>query len=132
MPLAGLRFWNVLDVFCQPTLVPSVGRTLATALAFGVPSIASNIEGLRALVTDARNGLSVPPGDSSALAAGVLELLADPEQARNLGREGRQGILREYRPDVEAERLATVYRNALAINDSTNALNRHRFATSQS
>lgn len=116
IPLVGLRFWNVLDVFCQPTLVPSVGRTLATALAFGVPSVASNIDGLRALVSHAENGLSVTPGDSQALAGLVLELLADPDRARNLAREGRRRILRDYRPDEEAERLATVYREALSEN----------------
>ncbi len=113
IPLAGLRFWNVLDVFCQPTLVPSVGRTLATALAFGVPSVASDIEGLRALIVHNEHGLRVTPGDSAALSGRVLELLADPDRARRLGREGRRMILRDYRPDDEARRLALVYEEAI-------------------
>ena len=113
VPQAGLRFWNVLDVFCQPSLIPSVGRTLATALAFGVPSVASDIEGLRALIVHNDNGLRVTTGDSAELSASVLELLADPDRARRLGQKGRRMILREFRPDHEAQRLSLVYEEAI-------------------
>lgn len=113
IPVVGLRFWNVLDVYCQTALEPSVGRTLATALAFGVPSVASDIGGLRALVEHGRNGLRVPPGDSSALAAQVLALLADSASARRLGHEGRELILREFNPEAETLMLAGVYAEAL-------------------
>lgn len=113
IPVVGLRFWSVLDVFCQTSLVPSVGRTLATALAFGVPSVASDIKGLRALVTHGENGLSVTPGDSSALARGILELLADPERARRLGGEGRAVMRRDFHPDAETRELADLYAGLL-------------------
>ena len=113
IPVVGLRFWSVLDVFCQPSLVPSVGRTLATALAFGVPSVASDIQGLRALVDHERTGLRVPPGDSTALARAIDLLLADPPGARALGQEGRAMILRDFCPDDEARCLADVYAEAL-------------------
>ncbi len=112
-PVVGLRFWNVLDVYCQPALSPSVGRTLATALAFGVPSIASDIDGLRALVTHDENGLRVAPGDSSALARMILDLLDDPVRARTLGRNGRAIILRDYQPEAEVRALANLYHEVL-------------------
>jgi glycosyltransferase involved in cell wall biosynthesis len=117
IPVVGLRFWSVLDVFCQPSLVPSVARTLATALAFGVPAIASDIEGLRALVDHGRSGLLVPPGDSGALARTILDLLSDPDAARRLGALGRAVIRRDYHPDTEARLLADVYRQALDRDD---------------
>ncbi len=113
IPLVGLRFWDVLDLYCQPSLVPSVGRPLATALAFGVPSIASDIEGLRALVTHDRNGLRVAPGDSGALAKAILGLLEDPERANALGKQGQADIARDCHPDAEASGLVAVYREAL-------------------
>jgi glycosyltransferase involved in cell wall biosynthesis len=114
IPVVGLRFWSVLDVYCQTALVPSAGRALATALAFGVPSVASDLAGLRALIDPGRTGLRVPPGDAGALASTILALLADPEGARRLGREGRAFILREFDPEAEARQLAQVYRDALA------------------
>lgn len=117
IPVVGLRFWSVLDVYCQPALGPSVGRTLATALAFGVPSVASDVGGLRALIDDGATGLRVAAGDSGALAARILELLADPDAARRLGQQGRAVILREFRPETEGRLLAAVYRDALPATD---------------
>jgi glycosyltransferase involved in cell wall biosynthesis len=113
IPVVGLRFWSVLDVFCQPSTVPSVGRTLATALAFGVPAVASDIEGLRALVDHEVNGLRVPPGDSTALAGAILRLLAEPDRADELGRQGRTRIARDFRPEAEALKLSDLYAETL-------------------
>ncbi|HMB04434.1 MAG TPA: glycosyltransferase family 4 protein [Isosphaeraceae bacterium] len=111
--LVGSRFWSVLDLYCQTTLVPTVGRTLAIAQSFGVPSIASDVEGLRALVAHDETGLRVTPGDSTALARTILALLADPERARSLGRRGRESVRRDFDPEAEAHGLATVYRRVL-------------------
>ncbi len=108
-PVVGLRFWNVLDIYCQTSIVPTVGRTLAMALASGVPSIASDIEGLRTLVEDEVTGLRVPPGDSAALARTILTLLNDPDRARSLGARGREVIRRDFDADAEVRNLLAVY-----------------------
>ena len=118
IPVVGLRFWKVLDVYCQPSLAPTVGRTLATALAFGVPSIASDIEGLRALIQDGVNGYHVEPGESSGMARLILEILANPDEARELGRKGREVILRDFQPATEADNLVRIYREAVAQDTS--------------
>ena len=111
--LLGLRFWSVLDLFCQMSLIPTVGRTLAIAQSFGVPALASDVEGLRALVAHEANGVLVPPGDSTALAHAILDLLANPERARRLGARGREAVRRDLNPEAEAESLAAVYRQVL-------------------
>ena len=105
----GLSFWNVLDVYCQPTSVPTVGRNLARALAHGLPAIASDIEGLRSLVIHNGTGLRVPPGDTNALARAILDLLADRSLACRLGQRGREAVARDYDLDREAIALADLY-----------------------
>jgi glycosyltransferase involved in cell wall biosynthesis len=107
---AGLTFWDVLDIYCQTSVSPTVGRPLTLAMASGVPSIVSNVEGLRTLVKDGETGLSVSHGDSNALARSIVELLADPARSRLLGESGRQAILRDCHPDRETERLGDLYR----------------------
>jgi glycosyltransferase involved in cell wall biosynthesis len=109
-PAVGPQFWNVLDVYCQPATGPSTGRTLAAAMASGVPAIASDVEGLRSLVTHEETGLRVPPENSGALAEAILSLLADPERAHRLGLHGRARIRQEFDPASEASLLAAVYR----------------------
>jgi glycosyltransferase involved in cell wall biosynthesis len=113
IPLLGLRFWDVLDVFCQTAHEPALGRPLATALAFGVPSVASDVEGLRDLVTHDVNGLLVPPSDSGALATAVIGLLEDSQRAARLGLEGRAFVRRDFHPETEALILVAAYEESL-------------------
>jgi glycosyltransferase involved in cell wall biosynthesis len=111
--LEGFRFWSVLDVFCLTSLVPTVGLSLARAMAAGVPSIASEVAGLRALIDHDGSGLFVPPDNSSALAETILSLLSDPEQARRVGQQGRERVLRDFHPDDEARELDGIYQSVL-------------------
>ena len=109
----GLSFWDVLDVYCQPSTVPTVGRNLARAMAHGIPSVAADIEGLRALVAHGVTGLRVPPSDTDALARSILDLLADRPRAARLGLDARAAVLRDYDLDREADKLANLYRQAM-------------------
>ena len=110
----GQTFWDALDVFCHTSLGPTTGRPLALAMAHGVPSVASDVEGLRALVADGSTGVRIAPGDPSALARAVTALLAEPDRARRLGEAARESIARAHRPDAEADRLAALYAEVAA------------------
>jgi glycosyltransferase involved in cell wall biosynthesis len=90
------------DLFCAADMlvVPSIeraGRTegapqvLLEALAAGVPVVASDVPGLRALAGAA--ALYAPPGDAPALRAAVRAVLAGDTAARvRLGRERAAGL----------------------------------------
>ena len=110
----GLDFWRVLDVFCQTSVAPTVGRPLLRAMAGGVPSIATDVEGLRSLVDPGESGLVVPHGDSVALAGSIVGLLEDRDRARLLGESGRRAVSRDHHPDRQAERLDLLYREVMA------------------
>jgi len=106
----GPRFWTVLDIYCQPSLVPSTGRTLALALGEGLPSIATRVKGLHALIDHGSSGLVVPPGNPESLAAAIIDLLDNPDQAVLLGRRGQETIRARFDVEVEADLLASLYR----------------------
>jgi glycosyltransferase involved in cell wall biosynthesis len=106
----GARFWSVLDIYCQPSLVPTTGRPLALAQAAGVPSIASGVKGLLAQIDPGKSGLIVAPGDPQALARALIQLLDHPEHAASVGRRGQEAARRRFDPEVEADLLASLYR----------------------
>lgn len=115
LPAVGERFWSALDLYCQPSLVPSSGRALTLALARGVPSVASNVQGLRGLIQPGRSGLLAAPGDAAALADAVTHLIDHPEHALALGRAARERILARFSLDAEADRLAALYRRCAEV-----------------
>jgi glycosyltransferase involved in cell wall biosynthesis len=81
------------DVVVNPVLVPEgFGRATAEAAAAGRPVIASRVGAIPEVFSDQRSALLVPPGDTSALAAAVTKLRADPELAERLVVAGRRVV----------------------------------------
>lgn len=115
LPVIGERFWSALDLYCQPSLAPSSGRTLTLALARGVPSIASNIQGLRGLIQSGQSGLFAAPGDASALADAITHLIDHPDRALALGLTARERVLARFNLDAEADHLADLYRRCAEL-----------------
>jgi glycosyltransferase involved in cell wall biosynthesis len=96
-PQADLR-----PLFRQAGLLALSSRTEALpnvvleAMAAGLPVAATAVGGVPELVTPARTGWLVAPGDAPGLAAGITRLLEDPEQCRVFGRAGRQRAERDF------------------------------------
>jgi glycosyltransferase involved in cell wall biosynthesis len=111
-PNAGSRFWGALDIYCQPAVVSSAGRTLIQAFGHAFPCIATDVKGLRLLIDHNENGLSVPPRDPAALAAAMISLLDHPEEARRLGAHALERARAIFDPAAEADRLVDLYHRA--------------------
>lgn len=85
-----------------PSVVTETGKmegipvSLMEAMAMEVPVVATRISGISELVEDGVNGLLVRPGDSRELAAAALLIIETPPRAREMGRAGRETVLREY------------------------------------
>lgn len=79
---------RTLEVYVQA----SHGETLSTAVlqawATGLPVVATDVGGLRDLVTPT-DGLLVPEGDAATLAGALADLADDPTRRRMLGAAGR-------------------------------------------
>jgi phosphatidylinositol alpha-mannosyltransferase len=106
------RYHAAADVFVASAVgQESFGMALVEAMAAGVPVVASDIPGFREVVRDGIEGLLVPPGDPSALAAALRRVLADTELATALGRAGRERAER-YRWDRVCTEVEIAYRDA--------------------
>jgi glycosyltransferase involved in cell wall biosynthesis len=67
------------DLFVCPSIWLEGGPTVAIeAQAVGTPVMGSRIGGLAEIVEDGKNGRLVPPGDASALASAIAEVVANP------------------------------------------------------
>lgn len=88
--------YEAADIFVLPAVVDAKGDTeglgvvLLEALRFERPVIASAVGGITDIIEDGRTGLAVPPGDPVALGAAIQRLIADPDLARRLARQGRE------------------------------------------
>ena len=93
------------------------GLVALEAYAAGCPVVPSGIGGLLDTVQDGVTGRLVPPGDVSALARALGDLLADPALSNRMGLEGYRLIDREFRLDLHLERLEAAYSRSMALRD---------------
>jgi phosphatidylinositol alpha-mannosyltransferase len=78
------------DVYCAPnTGGESFGIVLVEAMAAGAAVIASSLNAFRRVLDDGRAGRLVETGSPEELAAGIVELLSDPEARERLVAAGR-------------------------------------------
>jgi putative colanic acid biosynthesis glycosyltransferase WcaI len=66
------------------------------------------------LLHEAGSAVTVPPGDSTAIAGAVRELAHDPARRQELGRSGRAFVERSERREQSAERLVAAVERLLA------------------
>ena len=102
------RLMACFDLFVLPSLNEGMGRVLVEAMAAGRPIVASNTGGIPDLVRDGENGILVPPGDSTALADGILRLIRHPRQAHRMGRTG-QRLSRDYSVEAMVQKIEKLY-----------------------
>lgn len=88
------ELYALMDIFVLPSQREGFPRSPMEASAMGVPCIVTDIRGCREVVVHEQNGLLVPLKDSQALASAMLDLLRNPEKARQMGVTG-QRIARE-------------------------------------
>jgi phosphatidyl-myo-inositol alpha-mannosyltransferase len=79
------------DAFCAPALRgESFGIVLLEGMASGTPVVASDIDGYRTVATDGLDAVLVPPGDATALAGALSDVLAGGPRVESLVEGGRK------------------------------------------
>ncbi len=88
--------------------------SLLEARAVGVPVICTDMGGLPEMVHDGLDGLVVPRADAHALAGAIRRLANDRGVAQEMGRRGKERLLRDNSPDAHYARLMTTYEAAIS------------------
>ncbi|MDA8094311.1 MAG: glycosyltransferase family 4 protein [Betaproteobacteria bacterium] len=83
------RWLAITDVFCLPSYREGFGNVVVEAAAMGVPTVGTDIVGLRDTIVAGETGLLVPPKDVHALTVALTDLLGDDEKRRRMGQNAR-------------------------------------------
>lgn len=100
------------DIYVLPSRYETFPMGLLEAYACGKPVIASNINGLRELVTE-KNGLLVEFGDEAHLANCLKWMLTHQDKALEMGRAGRCLVEEGFTIKTTVDKLEKTYKEAL-------------------
>ncbi len=104
---------RAIDVYVMPSHQEGLGTSILDALWCEVPLVAAAAGGIPEIVHHEVNGLLVPPKDGPAVAAAVLRLLKNSDEAARLGARGPQIVESRYTVEKMVEGNIGVYRRLL-------------------
>ena len=81
--------------------------------AMGLPVVATRGGQITELIEDGRTGLTYEAGDSAQLAEQILNLLAAPDEARQMGQQARQHIQNWHSWDNMAQTVLSICQNVV-------------------
>jgi teichuronic acid biosynthesis glycosyltransferase TuaC len=102
------------SVFALPSWDEGLGCVYLEAMSSGRPVIACQGQGISEIIEHGKNGWIIPKDGLEQIAQGLTVLLGSPEVSARIGVAARQTILEKLTLSHQAERLATIYRSAIA------------------
>ncbi len=100
---------GMADVFVFSSMSEGLPLAVLEAMAASLPIVSFHLAGLDDIVEEGQQGFQVAPRDSDALAAKVLEVVADRERAAAMGEAARQTVVERYDVDTSVRCLERVY-----------------------
>ena len=109
------RWYRTADLHVFPSIgsAEAFGLVVLEAAASGVPSIVSDLPGVRTVVIDGDTGLHVRPNDPDALRDAIQRLLRSADQRVNMARRARERAEREFAWPLLIERLERTYTHVM-------------------
>jgi glycosyltransferase involved in cell wall biosynthesis len=98
------------DVFVLTSLWEGLPYVVLEAMSFGLPVVATSVDGIPEAVEDDVTGILVSPSRPDAVASALAALLADPARRAAMGEAGRTRVASHFGLDAMADALVAVYR----------------------
>lgn len=101
--------YRAADVCVFPSRYEPLGNVVIQAWAHGLPVVAAESQGPKALIQDGKDGLLVPVDDAEALAAGVRRLLDEPALRAGFAAAGLTRVAGEFSEAAVVDRWKSLF-----------------------
>lgn len=101
------------DIAVLPSFYEGMPLAAIEALGAGRAMVATAVDGTSEVVVDGKTGLTVPPGDATALAEAICWLLRHPVERCALGTAGRLWVLENFSEKTQVRRTQELYLRVL-------------------
>jgi glycosyltransferase involved in cell wall biosynthesis len=98
-----------IDILVLSSLWEGLPVILLEAMAAARPVVSTAVDGIRGVALPDETALLVPTSSPSALAQACLQLIGDPQRARQMGTVGRGRVLENYSLDAMINRISALY-----------------------
>ncbi len=109
------KIYQSADIHVLPSIDQSEAFGLVTleAMATGIPSVVSNLPGVRSVIEPEVTGLLVEPGSIESLVIALDRLLTDEKLRKTMGEKARKRSEDQYSQAKRTVRLINIYKNVI-------------------
>lgn len=100
-------------IFLLPSVAEALPVSLMEAQAAGLPVVATRVGSVDSIVSDGISGFLVEPRDPEALTERLGRLLEKPDRWPEMGRAGREHVVRHYDVNSLNDRLVDIFTRLL-------------------
>jgi len=104
---------SIMDIFILPSLNEGMGKVLLQSQHLGKPIIATDVGGVREIVTNGVNGFLVTSRDSGSIAQRSIELLKSDAMRTKMGDAGRANVGERFSIETMVKNIASLYEELL-------------------
>ena len=80
-------------------------------MAAGIPVIASNFTHWKKMIEENKCGICVNPTDTQKVARTIEWIIAHPDEAKQMGQNGRRAVVEKYNWATESQKLISLYQS---------------------
>lgn len=106
--------FRAMDLFVMPSLWEGLSLAMLSAMAAGLPVVATNVGGVREVLGNDDRGFVLPPGDADALTERIAWCHAHPDAATHKGAAGATYVRTHYSDEAMVKRVEEVYERAIS------------------
>jgi glycosyltransferase involved in cell wall biosynthesis len=105
---------SAFDVFALPSLAEGTPMVVYSAMALGLPIVASAVNGVAEILENERCALLIKPADAGELTTAIDRLLAAPALGRALGDAARRRVEERYSAEKSVKIFESLYQSLIA------------------
>ncbi|MBA7507581.1 N-acetyl-alpha-D-glucosaminyl L-malate synthase [subsurface metagenome] len=104
-----LSYYQLCDLYLQPSLEEGFCRAILEAMACGKPVIGTPVGEIPKFITESRAGILIPDSLPAEISRAVIKLLASEEVRRELGERAREYVAAGYSWQAVARQTVNLY-----------------------
>jgi glycosyltransferase involved in cell wall biosynthesis/GT2 family glycosyltransferase len=108
-----VKLYASCDVFIAPSLYESFGLVYLEAMSQGKPVVGCKAGGVPEVVVDGETGILVPPDDAEAVETALIQLLADADRRKEMGRAGKARVEEHFSVASMAKNTLDYYKQVV-------------------
>jgi glycosyltransferase involved in cell wall biosynthesis len=117
--ILGCTRAGIVICYPEPGYLDAQPVKLFEYMSASLPVIASDFPLWREIVKGAGAGLLVDPQSTDAISDAMVWLIDNPEQAKEMGKNGKRAVEEKYNWNIESKKLIAMYRDLIKVGQST-------------